>query len=197
MRHDAVKAKFRRYLDDDTYKRVCDVLDTQYVGDVGYNPGSQMVQIAGISLLDDLDHYCKERLHARHYLRYMDDILIIHQNKAELKEILAEIEKELRKIGFRLNDKKTHIAPLKSGFLFLGFEYHITKTGKVIMSLNSDNIRHERRKLRKLVKLAKKGLIKRDKVEECYQSWRANASKGNTFKMVQRMDRYYRELWRN
>jgi len=196
MRHDAVKAKFRRYLDDDTYKRVCDILDTQYVGDVGYNPGSQMVQIAGISLLDDLDHYCKERLHVRYYLRYMDDILIIHQDKAKLEEILAEIDKKLRCIGFRLNDKKTHIAPLKRGFLFCGFEYHLTKTGKVIMTLNSDNIRHERRKLRKLAKLVRKGEVTREKVDECYHSWRANACKGNTYKMVQRMDHYYQSLWR-
>lgn len=196
MRHDAVKAKFRRYLDDDTYERVCDVLDTQYVGDVGYNPGSQMVQIAGISLLDDLDHYCKERLHARYYIRYMDDILIIMNDEAALTGVLKDIETELRKIGFRLNEKKTHISSLERGFLFLGFEYKMTETGKVIMSLNSGNIKHERRKLRRMVKLAKLGKITRSKVDECYNSWKANAEKGNTFKLIERMDRYYRDLWK-
>lgn len=196
MRHDAVKAKFRRYLDDDTYERVCDVLDTQYVGDVGYNPGSQMVQIAGISLLDDLDHYCKERLHARYYIRYMDDILIIMNNEAALAGVLKDIEAELRKIGFRLNGKKTHISSLERGFLFLGFEYKVTETGKVIMSLNSDNIKHERRKLQRMVKLAKLGKITKSKVDECYNSWKANAEKGNTFKLIERMDRYYRDLWK-
>lgn len=196
MRHDAVKAKFRRYLDDDTYERVCDVLDTQYVGDVGYNPGSQMVQIAGISLLDDLDHYCKERLHARYYIRYMDDILIIMNDEAALTGVLKDIEAELRKIGFRLNEKKTHISSLEWGFLFLGFEYKVTETGKVIMSLNSGNIKHERRKLRRMVKLAKLGKITRSKVDECYNSWKANAEKGNTFKLIERMDRYYRDLWK-
>lgn len=195
MRHDAVKAKFRRYLDDDVYQRVCDILDTQYVGDVGYNPGSQMVQIAGISLLDDLDHICKERLHARHYIRYMDDILIIMNDKSKLEGVLGNIETELRKIGFRLNEKKTHISPLERGFLFLGFEYRMTKTGKVIMSLNSENIKHERKKLRRMVRLAKRGRITRAKVDECYKSWKANASKGNTFKLIERMDRYYRDLW--
>lgn len=196
MRHDAVKAKFRRYLDDDTYERVCDVLDTQYVGDVGYNPGSQMVQIAGISLLDDLDHYCKERLHARYYIRYMDDILIIMNDEAALTGVLKDIEAELRKIGFRLNEKKTHISSLERGFLFLGFEYKVTETGKVIMSLNSGNIKHERRKLRRMVKLAKLGKITKSKVDECYNSWKANAEKGNTFKLIERMDRYYRDLWK-
>jgi len=195
MRHDAVRAKFRRYLDDDVYKAVCNVLDTQYVGDVGYNPGSQMVQIAGISLLDDLDHYCKERLHVKHYMRYMDDILVIHQSKEALAEILEEIRAKLSEIGFEVHDKKTHITPLSKGFTYLGFEYRITETGKILMTLNSANIKHERRKLYKMVKLAKQGEITKEKIDECYKSWKANASKGNSYKLLKRMDEYYDSLW--
>ena len=196
MRHDAVKAKFKRYLNNEVYEAICNVLDTQYVGDVGYNPGSQMVQIAGISLLDDLDHYCKERLHAKHYMRYMDDILIIHHDKAELEAMLEDIREQLAEIGFRVHEEKTHITPLSKGFLWLGFEYRITDTGKVIMTLNSANVKHERRKLRKMVKLAKAGKITKEKVDECYKSWKANASKGNSYKLLQRMDEYYEDLWK-
>ena len=196
MRHDAVKAKFRRYLDDDVYQAVCDVLDTQYKGEIGYNPGSQMVQIAGISLLDDLDHYCKERLHARHYMRYMDDILVIHHDKDELMRILAEIEAKLSTIGFEVHKDKTHITPLSDGFLYLGFEYRMTSTGKILMTLNSANIKHERRKLRKLVRLAKEGRITKAKADECFLSWKANASKGNSYKLIKRMNDYYNELWK-
>lgn len=196
MRHKAVKDKFRRYLNDDVYEAVCSVLDTQYKGDVGYNPGSQMVQIAGISLLDDLDHYCKEQLHIRHYIRYMDDILIIHHDKSELSEILSYIEDKLSEIGFEIHKDKTHITPMSKGFAFLGFEYRITSTGKVVMTLNSANVKHERRKLRKLVGLAKEGKITKAKADECYRSWKANASKGNSYKLIQRMDKYYKELWK-
>ena len=35
MRHSAVKEKFGRVLPEDVYAAVCDVLDTQYVGEVG------------------------------------------------------------------------------------------------------------------------------------------------------------------
>lgn len=196
MRHDAVKNKFRRYLNDEVYEAVCNVLDTQYKGDIGYNPGSQMVQIAGISLLDDLDHYCKERLHIKHYLRYMDDILIIHHDKTELESYLTEIEAALSKIGFEVHKEKTHITPLSNGFLYLGFEYRITKTGKIIMTLNSANVKHERKKLQRLVKLAKDGKVTKAKVDECYKSWKANASKGNSYKLLQRMDKYYNDLWK-
>ena len=196
MRHDAVKAKFRRYLNDEVYYAVCDVLDTQYSGDVGYNPGSQMVQIAGISLLDDLDHYCKERLHAKHYLRYMDDILIIHESRQRLEQILEAIKAKLAEIGFSVHEKKTHITPLSDGFLWLGFQYRITNTGKIIMTLNSANVKHERKKLRRLVNLAKRGEITKAKADECYRSWKAHASKGNSYKLIKRMDAYYAELWR-
>lgn len=196
MRHSAVKEKFKRYLDSDVYDMVCNVLDTQYVGDVGYNPGSQMVQIAGISLLDDLDHYCKERLHIKHYLRYMDDILILHHDYDELKNSLSMIEIKLQEIGFELNKEKTHITPLSKGFAYLGFIYRITSTGKILMTLNSANIKHERKKLQRLVSLAKQGKITKAKVDECYKSWCANASKGNTYKLIQRMNKYYDDLWR-
>lgn len=195
MRHDVVKEKFKRYLPKDVHKAICDVLDTQYVGDVGYNPGSQMVQIAGISLLDDIDHYCKERLHVKHYMRYMDDILVLHENYDELSRILEEIESKLDELGFETHKDKTHITPLKDGFTFLGFHYKITSTGKVIMTLNSDNVRHERRKLRRLVAKAKRGEITKAKADECYRSWKANASKGNSYKLLQRMDLYYKSLW--
>lgn len=84
---------------------------------------------------------------------------------------------------------------MSKGFLWLGFEYRITDTGKVIMTLNSANIKHERKKLRKLVKLAKEGRITKAKVDECYKSWKANASKGNSYKLIQRMDDYYANLW--
>ena len=64
------------------------------------------------------------------------------------------------------------------------------------MTLNSANVKHERKKLRKLVKLAKEGRITKAKVDECYKSWKANASKGNSYKLIQRMDEYYNNFWR-
>lgn len=70
--------------------------------------------MSGISLLDDLDHYCKERLHLKHYIRYMDDIFILHESESYLIRCLSEIETELGKIGFEINKykaRKKEIAP--------------------------------------------------------------------------------------
>lgn len=196
MRHDAVDAKFAKHLPKDIWQMAVDVLNTQYRGEVGYNPGSQMVQIAGISLLDGLDHFVKEKLHEKYYIRYMDDILILGNDKGKLGQDLKAIQEELAKIGFKTHPTKTHIKSLSKGFLFLGFNYRLTSTGKVVMTLNRQNIKHERRKLKRMVKKAKRGLIPKSKIDECYKSWKANASKGNSFKLLQKMDIYYRELWR-
>jgi hypothetical protein len=196
MSHDAVKKCFKRYLDSETFEMIQSVLDNQYSGDVGYNPGSQMVQIAGISLLNDIDHHIKEKLHIKHYIRYMDDFLLIHDDKNVLEKCFNEIEIKLKQIGFELNMKKTLIKKLKCGFEFLGFNYKVAKTGKIIMTLKSESVKRERKKLFRLVNLCKIGKITKEKVNECYKSWKAFALEGNSYKLLRRMDRYYSDLWR-
>lgn len=195
MRHDAVNKKFKKQLPDDIFKMVCNVLDSQYAGHVGYNPGSQMVQIAGISILDDLDHFIKEQLHEKYYIRYMDDIWILNHSREKLEQDLSVIKSKLNEIGFEVHPKKTHIEHMKRKFSFLGFDYLITESGKIIMFLNSDNIKHERKKLKKMIAKAKNGEMTKEKIDECYESWKAHASKGNAYKMLQRMDKYYKDLW--
>lgn len=196
MNHDAVNKKFAKHLPEDIWQMATDVLNTQYRGEVGYNPGSQMVQIAGISLLDGPDHFIKEKLREKYYIRYMDDMAILNSSQERLKEDLKAIQEELAKLGFMTHPAKTRIIPLSKGFLFLGFNYRITSTGKVIMTLNGQNIKHERRKLKKMVGRARRGLMTREKVDNCFESWKTHASKGNSYKLLQRMDDYYNTLWR-
>ena len=98
------------------------VLDTQYKGETGYNPGSQMVQIAGISLLDKTDHYIKEVLHQKYYLRYMDDSMMIAQTKEELESVLENLERKMKEVECILNKKKTKIVPLSKGVHISGIQ---------------------------------------------------------------------------
>jgi hypothetical protein len=153
-----------------------------------------MVQIAGISLLDPIDHFIKEKLGIKKYIRYMDDFFLLHESKEYLEHCLVEIESKLNEIGFSMNPKKTHIKPLKDGFLFLGFHYHVTKTGKIIMTLNSENVRHERKKLYRQVQLLKKNEITQDKIDDCFEGWKNNASKGNSCKLIKRTKEYLKKV---
>ena len=191
MRHDKVKECFSRYIPPQLMGLISDVLDQQYIGEVGYNPGSQMVQIAGISLLNPTDHMIKERLDIKHYIRYMDDFILIHESKEYLEHCLCEIKSMLADLGLSVSQKKTHITPLSKGFMFLGFRWNISETGKIYLNINPKTVKHERKKLYRLISKAK-----REKVEECYQSWKAHAEHGNSYLLLKRLDKYCKELWR-
>lgn len=194
MKHEEVSNWFKEKVDSDTYEMSMSVLDTQYNGDTGYNPGSQMVQIAGISLLDPLDHYIKEQLHARYYIRYQDDFWILWHDCKELENWFETIKTKLKEKGFEPNEKKSHVTPLSKGFLFLGFRYRMTETGKIIMTLNSQNTKHERKKLVRMAHKVAKGEMEESTVDENFRYWKDNASKGNSEKLIKRTERYLENL---
>lgn len=196
MRHDVVEEMFRKKLPEWAFLRVRRILREQYGGEKGYDPGSQLVQIAGISLLDDLDHYCKERLHLRYYLRYMDDIPIIHPDRAYLEFCREEIGRKLREKGLEYNPEKTRIYPLREGIPFLGFRFRITETGKVIMLIDPGRVKAQRKKLRRLAAKSRRGEIPRGHVDQSFEAWKNHAGKGSTKKVIQRMEKFYNDLWR-
>lgn len=194
MKHDVVKSFFREKLPENVYNRAADILDG-FPGETGFNPGSQIIQIAGISVLDKIDHYIKERLRVKHYMRYMDDMVLIGDNHKELRTWLAEITAKLAEIGFEVHPKKTKITPLRKGMMWLGYQYRLTGSGKVVMTLDPDRVNAAKRKYYRLVQKAKRGEISREKVDESYQCWRNHASKGDGRRMIHNMDLYYQKLW--
>ena len=195
MQHDTTEQMFMDNLPDRYGNRVVDILSYQYKDQKGYNPGSQMVQIAGIAVLNGLDHYIKEKLHVKYYIRYMDDFIIIHKDKEFIKHCKTEIAKYISNIGLSLHDGKTKIYKITDGIRFLGFKFTPTSTTKVIKSVLGQNVRNYKRKLKKMVKLAKQGKMTKEKVDECFSSWKAHIKYGNSYKLLRRMEAYYNRLW--
>ncbi len=196
MQHEVAEKQMEKYLTPEVYQLAKTALAGQGEGEVGYYPGSQIVQIAGMAALNPMDHFVKERLRIKYYIRYMDDFLLIHENAKYLVDCCKQIDAELAQIGFRLHPKKTKLYPLTEKIKFLGFQHFLTPTGKVVSLVDPKNVKQQRTRLRRMVRKAKRGEITRGKVNECYASWRAHARQGNSTKLIQRMDRYYKELWR-
>ena len=160
----------------------------------GIGLGSQASQLVELAVLDDLDHFIKEKLRIKYYIRYMDDFLLLHPDKEYLKYCKAEIEKKLAEIGLTLNEK-TEMYPIKQGIMFLKWHFHLTATGKVIRKMNKKSIVKERRKLKKLKAMLEEGKITIQDVEANFQSWTANAKRGNTRNLLLEMKAYYFELF--
>ena len=97
--------------------------------------GNMSSQFLAILYLNELDHFIKEKLNIKYYVRYMDDGLLIHESKEYLKYCLNEIEKIMSKYKLKLN-KKTKIYKYNEGFEFLGFRY-IIKNNKVIIKVKN------------------------------------------------------------
>ena len=60
---------------------------------VGMGLGSPITQITQLALPSELDHFIKEVLRIKYYIRYMDDLILIHHDKEYLKYCLEEIRK--------------------------------------------------------------------------------------------------------
>ena len=176
------------------YQRAVEILQNQYEGDQGYKPGSQMVQIVGIAALSPIDHFIKEKLHIKGYIRYMDDFILIHEDKEYLKYCWLAIEQELSKIGLKLHPKKTRILDINQQIDFLGFNFRLTNSGKIIMTLKSENIKRMRRRITRLARLENKNLRPSGTTKNAYEGWRAHATKGNSYKLLQRYDKWFKEL---
>ena len=195
MQHNTTEQMFKDNLPDKYGDRVADILKYQYKDQKGYNPGSQMVQIAGISVLNGLDHFIKEKLRVKYYIRYMDDFIIIHKDKQFIKYCKKQIAKYISNIGLSLHDGKTKIYKITDGIKFLGFKFTPTPTTKVIKSVLGQNVRNYKRKLKKMVNLTMQGKMTKEKVDECFNSWKAHIKYGNSYKLLKRMELYYNRLW--
>ncbi len=193
IRHDVAKAAVRkRVKDEKACDAVCTVIDS-FGGEVGIGLGSQISQLVALSVLDDLDHFIKERLHVKHYLRYMDDFILVHPNRAYLQECLQLILLRVGAIDLKLNEKTT-LYPLRQGVMLMKWRFRIMPSGKIILAMSTEKLGKQRRKMKKLMGKEVIGELEKGTTRESFVSWRANAKLGDTFYQRQRMDHYYYQL---
>lgn len=193
IRHDVAKAAIcKRVKDPEIAFRACEIVDS-FGGDTGIGLGSQVSQLVALAVLDDLDHYIKERLHVKYYVRYMDDFLLLDPDKDFLRKCKAEIEEKLAELGLELNGKTT-LYPLKQGVKMLQWRFIITGSGKIVRKMNKSKQSRQRRKMRKIYEKEKSGDYAPGTTKESLVSWLANASRGNTYYERQKMIKFYNNL---
>ncbi len=196
-RHDVAKAAVRKRVRDDWACRLVEQIIDSFPGDAGIGLGSDVAQYIELAVLDDLDHFIKERLHVRFYARYMDDFVILADGKERASEYRQAIEQELARIHLQPHPRKCRVVPVSRGFKWLGFRMRVKPSGKILVTLSKDKIYHERRKLRKMVRLIKAGKLPRDTADVSLRCWAAHADHGNNHRVIQKMKTYYKNLWRD
>ena len=114
----------------------------------GLSIGAMTSQFLAIFYLNDLDHYIKENLKCKYYIRYMDDFLILDTDKERLKKIQTKIFEKLEKTKLNVNEK-SNIYKSSSGYVFLGYKYKVVNN-KLKILFNKKTYYKIKRKLKYL-----------------------------------------------
>ena len=90
-----------------------------------------------IFYLNDFDHLIKEKLGCKYYIRYIDDGIILMDNKDKLKKVFNVLKKEIKDYKLEFNSK-TKIYNSYEGFSFLGISYYVFNN-KIIKRISKRN----------------------------------------------------------
>lgn len=129
--------------------------------------------------LDGLDHFCKEVLGARGYLRYVDDFALFHDDPAVLEAWRQRIAVYLSRRRLSLHPRKTFVAPTCEPATFLGMV--LLPGGR--RRLPEDNVRRFRARLRSFRDRTAAGTATFDDFAPRVRAWVAHASHANTWRL--------------
>ena len=143
-----LKQKFRKILKD---KKALALLDKIIESvESGVPIGNYTSQWFANFFLQDLDHFIKEQLKVKYYIRYMDDMVLFSRNKKELHKCRIAIEEFLKKEKLTLKENwqlyKTDSRPLD----FLGYRFYRGYT-----TLRKSNFLRIKRRIKKIYKKKK------------------------------------------
>lgn len=84
--------------------------------------GNYSSQFLANLYLNELDQFVKRKLKAKGYVRYVDDFILLNQDRNKLKQWHQEIDDFLiKELNLKLNHAKTKIQSTQKGIDFLGY----------------------------------------------------------------------------
>lgn len=129
-----------------------------YYDGKGLGIGSLSNQIFAIFYLNRVDHYIKEKLQIKEYVRFMDDGIVFSHDKEFLKKVKKDLVSILDELKLKLNDK-TEIYSSTGGFDFVGYRFS-SKNGKILIRLKNETKRRIKRKFLVLAKYDPEKLVR-------------------------------------
>ena len=118
----------RRFKDKELLKLFSNILDSYYVQPgKGIPIGNLFSQHLANMYLGYFDHWIKEELHIKSYIRYMDDFIVFSGSKEALREYLKKITLFLAgRLSLQLKDN-VQLNQTRFGCPFLGFRVFPTR----------------------------------------------------------------------
>ena len=148
----------------------------QFTEGRGLPMGNQTSQCFAVFYLNTLDRGVKERLRVRHYVRYMDDMILLLPSKKQARGCLRFIESQLIDNRLQINEK-SQIAAVKNGVVFLAWKFFYSQDGAIVQKVKRQTKRRIFEKMRIMDGFDKQSLV----------SYAGLLGAGNGFLFLQRM----------
>ena len=136
--------------------------------------GNLTSQLFANIYLNELDYFVKHKLRVRHYLRYVDDFIILSESKQKLHQIKEKITEFLDSMYLELHPRKARIFPAELGVDYLG--YVVFQSHR---RLRAVNVKKFTKKLKKLKAMYERGLT--DEAFMSLNSWVAHSKHADTY----------------
>lgn len=187
--HETLKKKLMEVFDDtDFLELLFHIIDSYEVSPgKGLPMGNQTSQWFAIYYLDAFDRLIKEKLQIKFYSRYMDDGVIVHNDKNYLKHcmnILEDYARDELKLSF---NSKTQIAPVRNGVDYLGWHIYLSETGKIIRKVKQQTKYRYKRKLCEMQKKYRRGEMELEEIKQILSSFHAHLAYGHTYKLKKKV----------
>ncbi len=171
------------------------VLDSEYTmqwfpGDdlwAGLRPrglpiGNLTSQFWANTYLDRLDQFVKRELKCAAYLRYADDFLLFHADKAVLHGWREAVIACLAELRLKLHERKSVVFPTADGIDFVGYRIFADHR-----RLRKDNVRAFAHRLRTFRDAYRRGEVTLSAIQPSIQSWIAHAAHADTYRLRERL----------
>lgn len=132
--------------------------------------------------LNGLDHFIKEQLKIKNYVRYVDDFALFSDDHQKLTLVRSAIEDYLAGIRLKIHPIKSQLFETKQGANFLGFRILPNQ-----IRVRTENLRRARRRLRRLQTDYNQGKISDQEVYQSLQSWVAHLEQGDTWRLREKI----------
>lgn len=181
--HQALVRVLQRTIRDKEVLRLCWlIIDACGVDCCGIPVGALTSQLFANVYLNQLDHYVKDQLGVKPYVRYMDDFIILSNSKTQLWDLLYHIDVFLSEtLSLRLNPK-TDIFPVSQGIDFCGYRIWATH-----ILPRKRNVKRAKNRFDKLAAQYSRGEIDLDDVSPSVMSFLGYMKHCNGYTTTDRM----------
>lgn len=121
-----LKQKFRKIIKDkDTLWLIDTIIDSH---DIGIPIGNYTSQWFANFYLQDIDHFIKEKLGVKYYVRYMDDMVLFSANKKHLRHVKIQLEQQINNESLTIKSNWQMFPIDKRTLDFIGYSFNRNKT---------------------------------------------------------------------